>query len=163
MKNKVPRFVARVYCKGCEHSQPEAEQKDCTYGCIGCGACVESCKLHAITLGENGAAVVDDKKCVGCGLCIKACPQDIIQKVASDHGFQPLCSNKDAAADAKKACDNSCIGCRICEKNCPMGAITIEENHAVIDEELCTDCGFCLVKCPRGVIEDVRGLICKNR
>ncbi|MBQ1264799.1 MAG: 4Fe-4S binding protein, partial [Oscillospiraceae bacterium] len=32
---------------------------------------------------------------------------------------------------------------------------------AVIDESLCLSCGQCLVKCPRGVIRDERGILRK--
>ena len=39
-----------------------------------------------------------------------------------------------------------------------MGAISIENNHAVIDEEKCIACGMCAVKCPRGVIRDYNGI-----
>lgn len=29
----------------------------------------------------------------------------------------------------------------------------------VIDEEYCLSCGMCAVKCPRGVIRDLRGIL----
>ena len=41
-------------------------------------------------------------------------------------------------------CDAGCIACGICVRNCPMGAISIENNHAVIDEEKCIACGMWL-------------------
>ena len=61
-------------------------------------------------------------------------------------------------AVARKQCEVSCIGCGICEKTCTAGAIHVEDNCAVIDEEICLSCGMCSVKCPRHVIHDLRGV-----
>ena len=48
-----------------------------------------------------------------------------------------------------KITDN-CRGClaRPCETNCPFNAIRIIRGKAVIDEELCRNCGKCLNVCP---------------
>lgn len=40
--------------------------------CVGCGDCVRSCPVQAITL-IKGKAVVDPEKCVGCRLCVITC------------------------------------------------------------------------------------------
>ena len=40
--------------------------------CTGCGECVTSCPLDAITI-QDGKAVVDDT-CAECGACIDVCP-----------------------------------------------------------------------------------------
>ncbi|MCP4181247.1 MAG: sulfite reductase subunit C [bacterium] len=44
--------------------------------CIGCGACVKTCKLHAVDClyGQDGKAKKYDKACIGCGECVLACP-----------------------------------------------------------------------------------------
>ena len=52
----------------------------------------------------------------------------------------------------KAKCSVGCIGCKICEKNCPVQAITVENNHAVIDYEKCIGCGICAAKCPKKII-----------
>ena len=50
---------------------------------------------------------------------------------------------------AYKITDN-CRGClaRPCETNCPFGAIRVINGKAVIDEDLCKNCGKCLEVCP---------------
>ncbi|MFL0195130.1 [Fe-Fe] hydrogenase large subunit C-terminal domain-containing protein [Clostridium sp. WILCCON 0269] len=44
----------------------------------------------------------------------------------------------------------------LCESSCPFNAIFIdnEKNSATIDEDKCTDCGFCVDACPNGNIMD---------
>jgi len=41
--------------------------------CTGCGACVESCYVRAISLSDDRARI-DEALCKGCGRCITACP-----------------------------------------------------------------------------------------
>ncbi len=135
----------------------------CRFGCLGGGDCVKACRLHAIHLNEEGAAVIDRDICVGCGLCIKACPQHIIDFMPTEDVIVPKCSNKDKGAVARKQCVNSCIACGICEKNCPADAIHVMDDHAVIDTNRCIACGMCSVKCPRGIICDANGIFTIRR
>ena len=154
VKKKFPYRAAVVACKGnCE------EGKACKYGCIGCGKCVESCKMGAISIGENGVAVVDESACIACKKCVKECPQQIIYIHECANYIVVKCSNKDKGKAAKEACANSCIGCGICEKTCTAEAVKVVDNCAVIDEAVCLSCGMCAVKCPRHAITDLRGIL----
>ncbi|RLC52911.1 MAG: ferredoxin [Candidatus Cloacimonadota bacterium] len=45
--------------------------------CIGCGACIDTCPVEALTMVDD-KAVVDEDKCVDCGACIEACPVEAI-------------------------------------------------------------------------------------
>lgn len=44
--------------------------------CSGCGACLDACFLHAISLG-NGKATIGEA-CRGCGRCVAVCPRHAI-------------------------------------------------------------------------------------
>ncbi|MGI6108568.1 MAG: 4Fe-4S binding protein [Eubacteriaceae bacterium] len=155
IKKKFPYKAALVACSGCRDNQGDP----CSFGCIGCGACVDKCKFGAISIGESGAAEVDEEKCIACGACVRVCPQNIIHVHECANHIIVKCSNHDKGAAARKECGVSCIGCGICAKNCPTDAIQVEDNCAVIDEQYCLSCGMCLTKCPRHVIHDTQGVL----
>jgi len=46
--------------------------------CTGCESCVERCFFGAITMEEDGTALVDPDRCMGCGVCVPACPVEAI-------------------------------------------------------------------------------------
>jgi len=49
--------------------------------CVGCGLCIAKCPVKAISLNEQGFAVIDQNKCIKCGLCLKTCSQNAILNV----------------------------------------------------------------------------------
>ena len=153
--------VAVIRCAGCAAlgRKAGAAAAGCAYGCLGEGSCAAVCPRQAILLEEGRPARVDREKCIGCGRCVKACPQQLIGLVPAENTIQPFCSGKDPARETRAFCGAGCIGCGICERACPAGAIRVEENRAVIDQEKCIACGMCAAKCPRGVIHDANGII----
>lgn len=126
----------------------------CRYGCLGHGDCAAVCPADAICLAD-GIARVDTSRCLGCGICVKTCPKHIISMVSQYAETVVMCSNTQKGADARKACKNACIGCKKCEKTCPNGAITVQNNLAVIDYDKCTNCGACVKECPTGCLKSV--------
>jgi NAD-dependent dihydropyrimidine dehydrogenase PreA subunit len=50
---------------------------------------------------------------------------------------------------------NKCNGCGSCVEVCPQGAITIDNDVAVVNPGLCVQCGVCLEICPVGAIRQV--------
>ena len=52
--------------------------------------------------------------------------------------------------DRKYFVTDNCRGCfaRPCYYNCPVGAIRVENQHAVIDQTKCISCGKCMTLCP---------------
>lgn len=45
--------------------------------CVACGACVDTCPVSAITLGDTKAEI-DADTCVDCGACEGVCPTGAI-------------------------------------------------------------------------------------
>jgi NAD-dependent dihydropyrimidine dehydrogenase PreA subunit len=50
---------------------------------------------------------------------------------------------------------NKCNGCGNCVEVCPQGAITIDDDVAVVNQGLCVQCGACVEVCPVGAIRQV--------
>lgn len=153
---KFPYKTAVVACSGCGTEQGE---DFCTWGCTHCGSCQQACPFGAITWNERGAAEIREELCRGCGLCVKACPKGLIHLHTCADYIIVKCSNHDAGITARQACDHSCIACGVCERTCTAEAICVTEHCAVIDETYCLNCGMCVVKCPRGVLHDRRGIV----
>ena len=45
--------------------------------CVGCGACVDSCPVNALSM-EGDKVKVDNETCVNCGACIGNCPVEAL-------------------------------------------------------------------------------------
>lgn len=119
----------------------------CKYGCIGLGDCASVCEHDAVKI-VDGAAKIIPSLCVACGQCAAVCPNNLISIKPKSKTVDVLCSSAANGKATKLACSNGCIGCKICEKKCPAGAIKVENNHASIDYDKCTNCGSCKSACP---------------
>ena len=127
--------------------------KDCPFGCLGLGSCVEACKFNALVMGPDGLPKVNEENCVGCGKCVDACPRNIIELVPQGAEVVVGCISKDPGKFVRKYCTVGCISCKKCVKVCPEEAITVEGNEAaVIDQTKCTGCGQCVEACPTHAI-----------
>jgi len=172
VKEKAP-MVAVVRCNGTCANRPTVNVYDgeksckvkaalysgdtgCSFGCLGCGDCVEACQFGAISMDiRTGLPVVDETKCTACGACAKACPKKVIElRNKGPRGMRQFvsCINRDKGPAAKKACSAACIGCGICQKTCTHDAITVENNLAYIDFTKCKLCRECEAVCPTGSI-----------
>lgn len=50
--------------------------------CIGCGFCItDRCPNKAISLNDDGIAVVNKNDCIGCGLCVTGCPAGAMELI----------------------------------------------------------------------------------
>ncbi len=127
-------------------------QKECAFGCLGFGDCVEVCPFGAMRMSELGVPEIDRIKCTSCGKCVKACPKKIISLLPAPRPYYVKCSSTDPGRVVTKVCKAGCIACARCEKACPHQAIKVRDNLARFDYELCKDAGKCAEACPTKVI-----------
>ena len=144
-------------CKSCaEAVELGFKRGECKDGCVGVGSCIASCTKGAMKL-VDGKVVIDKEKCDGCGDCAKegVCPQKLISMIPADAtNFIPCSSTEEDDELVRKTCGFGCISCGECERACPEGAVSIVDNHAVIDYEKCVGCVACTVKCRKKIIVD---------
>ena len=127
--------------------------KECIYGCIGYGDCVNACPYDAIHICD-GVARVNPLACRACKKCVKTCPNSLIKMMPlHETKAAVLCANKDKGAQTRKECKTGCIGCMKCVKSCEAEAIKVENFCAKIDAIKCTGCGKCEEGCPVGAIK----------
>ena len=50
---------------------------------------------------------------------------------------------------------SKCDACGACVEVCPVEAITIVDDHAVIDPDECIECLACIDECPNEAISEV--------
>lgn len=173
---KKVRKVAKVMCKGSicnmnektmiegvtdciSAAQIETDGKECTYGCLGYGSCMQVCPFDAIEI-IDGLAVVNKEKCKGCTLCVKECPKNIIEMVPVDQEVVVECSNKDLGKAVREKCKVGCISCQMCVRSCPFWAMDYEDNIAKVNYDKCTGCTICAQKCPTKAIgADLEGKV----
>lgn len=130
--------------------------KECTYGCLGLGDCVEACEYDAIHICD-GVARISPIACHSCKACVKTCPKGLIHMLPLGvPKASVLCNNHEKGATARKHCKAACIGCMKCVKACEYGAVKVENFCAVVDSEKCVGCGECTKACPVGCIEVIK-------
>lgn len=58
--------------------------------CNGCGTCVETCQVDAITIdAKSEVSVVNLNRCLGCGNCVAACPTEAMSLVRKEQHTVP--------------------------------------------------------------------------
>ncbi len=108
-------------------------EKQCSYGCLGFGDCIDACPFDAVYMSRNGLPIVIEDRCTGCGKCLEACPRGIIELHPESHQILILCKNHDSPKEARKMCTRACIGCQICVRAVEGDQIIMDDHLAVID------------------------------
>lgn len=127
--------------------------KNCVYGCIGFGDCVNVCEYDAVFICD-GVARINPDNCRACKMCINTCPRHLIDLFPLDTTKAAvLCNNHDKGAQTRKQCKAGCIGCMKCVKVCEYDAVSITNFCASVDYDKCIGCGKCHEVCPVGCID----------
>jgi len=137
---------------------------ECAFACLGLGTCAKVCPFDAISMdNKTNMPVVKEEICTACGLCVKECPVQIIRLTPRDHHVHILCASTEAPKiKAKVHKPGGCIACKKCVKTCPVGAISVNDNVAVIDYTKCTNCEKCITVCPTTAIFKIRPIVVKT-
>lgn len=139
------RMVARVHCIGGSDVATRSfnyegisdcnaatvlfnGDKDCKYGCLGLGSCINVCPVNAISKTDNSLVVVNQDLCISCGKCVDICPTGVMRMIPEDSDFIVACNSRDKGKITKSNCKVGCIACRICEKKFPEAGYKIEDN-----------------------------------
>jgi len=128
--------------------------KQCYYGCLGGGDCVEACPFDAMVMNSNGIPEVIPELCTGCGMCVKACPRNVIEMHPADREVFVFCKNHDDPKTAKDVCKVACLGCGVCARPSD-GAIVMDDYLPIIDYSKLDESKIPFDKCRTGAIKKV--------
>jgi len=164
--------IARVRCSGdtttvkrtaeydgitsCQALEILGGNKECPYGCLGLGDCVDACPFDAIYMGDDGLPHVIEEKCTGCGLCVQACPRNIIELVPATDTMYVKCVSPEFGSNVMKVCKKGCIGCSLCARMVNFQGIKMENNLPVINYSEYKGSEEIAQKCPTKVIKLIR-------
>lgn len=119
--------------------------------CTRCGACASACPTQTIRLFEPTKGTVqmntpymnlNESPCSFCEACIEVCPTDALKRTDE---IQTL--------GTAKVLQNICVAynqvmCDYCVRSCPtVGALIMEDGKPVVNEQVCTGCGYCVSAC----------------
>ncbi|MCO5251373.1 MAG: RnfABCDGE type electron transport complex subunit B [Candidatus Kapabacteria bacterium] len=150
--NKMVDYYGPLSCSAMEIVS--GGEKQCLYGCLGAGDCVDACPFDALVMNDNGIPEVVPDLCTSCGICVKSCPRDIIEMHPIDQTVFVFCKNQDDPRTAKEVCNVACIACGICARKSD-GGIEIVNNVGVINYSLLDDTKIPFEKCKTGAIQKI--------
>lgn len=159
------RLVAQVHCRGgrtkaklqfsyngvndCNAAYMLFKgNKECKYGCLGMGSCIEVCPVDAIDYNEEGLVWVNKDTCISCGKCISVCPTGVMKWVPESADYIVACNSNDKGGVVKKYCEVGCIGCKLCVKKSPEGGFVVENFLAIIEYDQKGDREAAAEACP---------------
>ena len=138
-------------CGGCGYAECSAYAEAVVKGNAKAGGCPvggEECtKKVADIMGVETEAFVKRVARVRCvGNCENA-------PVKYDYKGVESCLAAARVAGGPKNCEFGCFGVGSCAKVCPVGAISVKNGVAFVNETICIACGKCVGVCPKRIIE----------
>ena len=95
--------------------------------------------------GEVGEETIVVCACVGGHSC----------KDKYDYQGYGDCASQELLSGGRKACYMGCIGMSRCVNLCPSHAIDIKKGVAIINQDKCTQCGVCILQCPKKIMKRI--------
>ncbi len=167
---EVERRIARLACAGGKHvARVRARYsglstcraaavvggggKECAWGCLGLGDCVDACLQGAITLDLHGLPVVDPDKCTACSDCVVVCPKGLFSLQPAQRRLWVACRNRAEGDVAEAACEVACTACGKCVVDAPPGLLRLNDNLVEVEYELNDQAERRVThRCPTGAI-----------
>lgn len=154
-------------------TDPRVEQLKEALPGLNCGACgFSGCESYAVALAQD--ATLSTTLCTPGGAEAVLQISDILGTEAAaiepmvamvqcqgnaEHTgdlFQydgvPSCQAANLYYGGKGNCNYGCLGFGDCRDACPFGAITVVNDLAVVNPDLCTGCQLCVSTCPKHII-----------
>ncbi len=142
-------YVGHSSCRGA--ALVAGGGKGCFWGCLGYGDCEDVCDFDAIVMNEHELPVVIEEDCTACGDCVEICPKDLFSIHPVDHRLWVACKNLEFGDEILDECRVGCTACGRCAKDAP-GAVSIEDNLAVVDYAARHNVRKAIDRCPTGAI-----------
>ncbi len=130
---------------------------DFTNVCIRCQTkdCAKICEEQIIIIQDDATPILNlaNSGCTYCDECASACTYDVL-KLENKQNINAIFT-----IDTIKCMSHNNVMCFSCKDPCLDNAIIFDGIFKpVIDENLCTSCGFCVGVCPSDAISiEIRG------
>lgn len=148
---EIEELLAGANCGGCGHPGCSGFAEALITGHANISDCPTTKPENKEKIAELLGVSADEKvPLVAMVMCSGSC-----SNVVLNHQYEGITDCVAAAryGGSDKACTFGCIGFGSCASHCPFGAITIENDVAVINPNKCVGCGACEKICPHNVIK----------
>ena len=148
---KIAELLAGANCGGCGYPGCSAYAEALCQGVANISDCPGTKPENKEKIAEIlGVSVGESVPMVATVMCSGTC-----SNVVLNHHYEGITDCVAAAryGGSDKACPYGCIGFGSCAQVCKFGAITMENDIAVIDRDKCVACGACIDICPHNVIK----------
>lgn len=128
--------------------------------CNGCGVCLKSCPVGAVSGEKKKLHAIDGRLCMECSVCGIVCPTEAV--LDSEGRYVPKLARGARPRPVTELW--ACTGCRVCVDRCPVSALFMELAPpslsapppaglvARVNLKQCVGCSICAGDCPYGAI-----------
>jgi electron transport complex protein RnfB len=121
----------------------------------GLGRYIDQAEVMEILTVANKANLVlqpSNSKDIAFMCCCCGCCCAVLTRLK----LHPRPSEQVASPFLARAEPENCEGCGVCVARCQMEALTLGDDHVILDSNRCIGCGLCVSTCPTGTLTLVR-------